>query len=388
MDMPLSSLALAAGPSPMARRFRRCSRNSRQPTRVAAWLLSAALGFAVAANADTPLQRPATDEGNAHLLQALVSDRLAFYGRAFPEIQFVQLPGGSQWRESARTFEWLLGEAATNADYEHPPELGAALLYASVQRILHMLEQNEASSALFRVGVGSAGAQRSHLCVLTLDASAVAGDDATATAHLLNFAPEDLDRIPAAYRLQHREFLRFVVDHEVFHCLDAMYVGPIPMSDHAFWAQYMLYRNEHGADAFAIAMHLREHSGTTGFVDKLARIRALSLYNADPEHLTTSAIAAAARHEGTRLRRASPRDVLVLADRVRDQVVTGYGGYLRFRAAACRVMADIGTLAREDGPLCAAARAADQAHRALRDSTDRALGELFQSARRSRYDPS
>lgn len=309
-------------------------------------------------------------------LQGIVDQRLAFYNDAFPEIQFVQLPGGSQALASARVFSQLLGAGASNADYEHPPALREDLLYVTAQRVAFMLRNNDASSALFRPGRGSAST-RPYLCVLTLDPAAVALDDRTATAHLLHFSAEELKRIPAAYRLGHETFLRFVVDHELFHCLDARFNGPIPTSDRTFWAQYMLYRNEHGADAFATAMHLRDHGRATPFVDNILRIRGLSLYNADPEHLTCAAISAVAQEDGGAMRTKEPRDIVALADLVRNRVAPDYNGYLRFRAAACRVMEEIGVPAVADDPLCKAAPPNEQAYRNLRDTCAARLSELL-----------
>lgn len=334
---------------------------------IAAGVIACAVNFAPARNAA---------EDTIPALQALVDERVAFYNDVFPEIQFVQLPGGSQWLASARVFAQLLGAGARNADYEHPPELREDLLYVTAQRVAFMLQHNEASSALFRPGKGSAVA-RPYVCVLTLDPAAVALDDRTATAHLLRFSPQELARIPPEYRLEHEAFLRFVVDHELFHCLDARYLGPIPRSDQTFWAQYMLYRNEHGADAFATAMHLREHGRSTPFVDNIVRIRALSLYNADPEHLTCAAIAAVADDYDAALRRTTPRDILALADGVRERLVPDYGGYLRFRAAACRVMEEIGVISVADDPLCSAAAPDDQAYRDLRATCAARLSELL-----------
>lgn len=317
------------------------------------------------------------DQGAVSAPQRAVDERLLHYNSAFPDILFVQLPGGEEWVESSRTFQDLLGGGdAANLDYEHPPELREDLLTVSVGRVLSMLRHNATSSALFRVGEDSA-ATRDHVCVITLDPHAAAGDDDLATAHLLDVPPQLLERIPPHYQLDRTRFLRFLIDHEVFHCLDARYLGPIPMSDREHWGPYMLYRNENGADAYAAAMHLAE-GGDPGFLDNLIRIRALCLYSADPEHATCGALRAAASLDRRSMAGLSPWEVLRLAHRIRMQVVPDYAGYLRYRAAACQAMRDIGVpRPPADDALCRAAAPDPAVYRELMESYRRSYRELF-----------
>lgn len=309
--------------------------------------------------------------------QTAVDRRLQHYNATFRDILFVQLPGGEKWRKSGQVFEELLGRDAVNLDYEHPAELREDLLTASVHRVLFMLHHNASSSALFRVGEGAA-ATRSHVCVITLDPEAVAQDDLNATAYLLDFPLELLQRIPAELRLDHKEFLRFLVDHEVFHCIDAHYLGPVPMSEREHWGSYTLYRNENGADAYAAMMHLAEQGERTKFLRNLTRIRALCLYNADPEHATCRAIRAVEHMDPESLAGLTPREVLALANRIRRQVVPDYEHYLGYRAAACQVMGDIGvTRPDEDAALCHAAAPDADVYRELLASFRSAYSELF-----------
>ncbi len=316
-------------------------------------------------------------ESKEQMVQRIVDQKIQFYNNAFREILLVQLPGGGSWLESALAFKQLLGQEATNPDYEHPPEAREDLLYVSTRRVLFMLQANASSSALFRVGT-EAAAKRTHLCVITLDPAAVARDDATATSHLLDCPPKMLARIPKALRLNHRDYLQFVIDHEAFHCIDALYNGPIPMSEKEYWGQYMMFRNEHGGDAYAIAVHIARHGRVTPFVENLTRIRSLCLFNAAPEHLTRGALRAVADLDPATLAGAGPREVLAVADRVREQVVPDYPGYLAYRAAACRVMDEIGVpLDPDDHALCTAAEPSDAWYKDLARGCRKGREELF-----------
>jgi len=328
---------------------------------------------AAAATAAGPAARP-----DAPTSQAVLDRRLDLYNGTFRDILFVQLPGGEDWLESGRAFEELLGgDDATNLDYEHPPDLREDLLTASVHRVLFMLRHNASSSALFRVGEASA-ATRTHVCVITLDPQGVAQDDVHSTAHLLGLSPELLAEIPPEMRLDRLDFLRFLVDHEVFHCIDAHYLGPVPMSDREHWGRYMLYCNENGADAYAAAMHLAEHGERTRFLRNVTRIRALCLFNADPEHATCRAIRAVERLDDQALTGLTPRELLAVADRIRDHVVPDYGRYLGYRASACRVMQDIGiAVPAADEGLCHAAEPDPAVYRELMESFRKSHAELF-----------
>ncbi len=298
---------------------------------------------------DAAPQPPPTDS-----LEAIADRAIRFYNDTYPDILFVQLPGGRQWVDSSVALSLLLGHRADNLDYEHPPSLREDLLYVSIERVFMMLRHNAASSSLFRVGDSSISA-RENVCIITLDPGRVAGNALRATAHLLDFPDERIALIPPARRLDPHSHLQFVLDHEAFHCLDALYNGPIPMSKKRYWSQYMLFRNEHAADAYAVAMHIARQGGVTPYAGNLLRIRGLSLYNADPDHLTCAAIerVLAIGAIGTsKLVHMDAQAVFRLGAQVREEVVPGYETYLEYRIAALAAMRrlGVGAGAEEDGP--------------------------------------
>lgn len=271
---------------------------------------------------------------------AVVARRLAEYEAAFPEIRFVHLHGGERWLADMQTFLGLLGEGARDRVYAHPPELAADLLEVSRHRVQRMLVHGLASASFYEVGEGST-AQRPYLCVLTLQAERIAGDDVEALAGMFSAPREQIRAMPAAARLDPHEHLLFVVDHEVFHCLDPYLIGPIPLSKRAHWGEYMFYRNEHGADAFAIARHMARRGGPDNYVDTIMRVRAASLTNRDPNHCTCESIRLVRAADPVHLAGLSLPELVHYADEVRRRGARDYEGYLDFRVAAhsaCQAM--------------------------------------------------
>lgn len=273
-------------------------------------------------------------------LQPLIEAKLQFYNQAFPEIEFLSLRGGRYSTQELPRLGPLLGAGARTLDYEHPPELGAELLTLAVQRVALMLQQGGASASLFRVGRGSTAA-RANVCVLTLDDESIATDDAQATRHLLDVSDQRFARIPPSRYLKYSDHLAFVIDHEIFHCLDAFYNGPIPVSHRPHAAEYASYRNENGADAFGIAMRLLER-GNRDYVDNLIRIRALTLLQEDPDHYTDRSMQGVIAVYPAAIRGRSARELFELATRIRDREVADYDAYIVFRAAALRASERLG----------------------------------------------
>lgn len=277
----------------------------------------------------------AEDMTGEEALNAIISERLADYARDFPDIEFVHLRGGEDSFLSILQLRRLLGQGATNLVYEHPPELSSDLMEVSLRRVQYMLTTDSASSSLFRVGEHAA-ASRPELCVITLSPPTVAASDRVATEYMMPIDVAELPRTPAAHLLDHRMHLEFVVDHEVFHCLDAYANGPIPMSDQEHWGDYMAHLNEHGADAFAVAMHVKRHGEQTDYPRNLLLVRALALLGEDSNHFTPESIHQMLdRLEGSRiLGEMTPNALITLAHWVRKDVVGDYESYLQFRSAA------------------------------------------------------
>jgi hypothetical protein len=298
----------------------------------------------VSAEQTDPLAKTATQSRispDERGLDGIVRAKLKFYSSHFPKIQFVWLKGGAGWIDDMVALSMLLGHKPVSLDYEHPKELAEDLLCVCVARIELMLRHRAASASLFRTGQ-EAFASRSNLCLITLDPEAVSADDATATAHLMDLSDKELAELPHAKYLNHEDHLRYVIDHEAYHCLDSFLNGPIPMSDKEYWGQYREYWNEIGADAYAVAMNVAAYGEVTAYARHITEIRGLSLLYGDPDHFTYRAMNRVINMDPEQLAGMSVRDVFKLATQVRDMVAPDYDAYVDYRAAACKAMNALG----------------------------------------------
>jgi hypothetical protein len=310
---------------------------SRSPSRsLSTSLCAIALG---ALTALLPTPRVIAQQSPASL-DVAVAEKRRYYDEQFPEILFLTLKGGSAWIEDVTALAIILGQEPASLDYEHPADLRADLMTLSFKRVQLMLQYRAPSASLFRADDPKDWQEK--VCVITLDPCAIASDDEQATRHLLDLSEEEWERIAPELRLQCADYLDFVFDHEAYHCLSSLYNGPQPRSFEPLWGQYWHHRMENGADAFAIAMHLKKYGRVTRFAKNLQRIRGAALYEADIDHWTSRAIAAVLQDEPGQFGRISVREIFDYATGVRDRIVPDYDSYLGYRASAVAAMAQIG----------------------------------------------
>jgi len=289
-----------------------------------------------------PMGRVQCSAERQQQLDAIVERKLRDYSREFPDIGFVVLSSRASQEFSLAVLLQLLGEGAANLDYEHPPELRADLLAASLKRIEILLRTSSSSSALFRIGRnGLTG--RGQLCVLTLDTCNLASDDTQATHYMLKLPTSVIHALPDNRYLDADRHLEYVIDHEVHHCLQAHRGDPIPMSRQVHWPGYMQRRNEIAADAYGLAMHLLTYGVNSSYANSLIAMRGLSLLEGDPDHYTPLAMTATLK---TICEEPDPgstvHHALSVADTVRGQIDQGYEDYLKYRYAAYQTMKRLG----------------------------------------------
>jgi len=273
-------------------------------------------------------------------LDRFLVQKQQYYNREFPDISFVNFNGGYETVSDLSTLYTLLGFAPSNLDYEHPPELRQDLMDASMIRLESMLRNREPCASLFHADEPFGWNET--LCVLTIDPAVIASSNAHATSHLLGLSHDGIEHIPDANCLHCRHYLEFVFDHETYHCLKSAYVGPQLRSDKALWAEYNHYRDENGADAFAMILHIARHGEITPFARNFARIRGLALFNLDPDHMTSAGLErvfalGAGELEGMDVHRA-----FALANSIRAQIAPDYDDYLRYLAASMRAAEMLG----------------------------------------------
>ncbi len=210
--------------------------------------------------------------------RATVDSMLAEYQTAYPKLRFAYLQDpldSDRLDEIYNSFD----DDAENVDYEHPRTARADLLAAQRQRIEIMLQEGLPSATLFKTG-HAAASDADHVCVLTLDPAQFTGEAGAATRLL----SEGLEFTTAAI-LNNEQFLRFTVDHEIFHCLDAYLNGPTrPRTDSFVSASYHDYLAEQRADLYAgLAHQAREHGGEA-FLRTVAMYRVFAILDWDIEH--------------------------------------------------------------------------------------------------------
>ena len=273
-------------------------------------------------------------------LDKLLSEKLDRYKKEYPEIHFLVLQGGEQTVANMVALGKAIGRKPVNLDYEHPPELREDLINLSVNRILQMLQSKMPSSSLFRTSKKPQGQQ--YVCVLAINPGYIAGDSMRATRHLLDQPLEFIRKIPGDYHLSAEDYLAFVIDHEMFHCLQSMYIGPQPMSHKNLWGEYFQFLNEQAADFYALGMHIRKRGGATAFTRNIQLIRGASLASADANHFTSKAIQQVLKMPANEFTEADAKGVFTIARHFREREVIDYDTYIQYIASAIEAMNVLG----------------------------------------------
>jgi hypothetical protein len=313
-------------------------------------IYGAILGLAVALISVGPVKAETTN--HASLSQSisirdrfdnLVNARIEFYNQQFPEIQFVNLFGGDFWRMDMQFIPILLGKTATSLDYEHPKELREDLMTVSLGRLAIMLRETMPSASLYRTGEGAL-ARKNNVCIMTINTDVFAKSDRDATLTMIDISQEQFRKLHPSRYLNATQHLEFTVDHEVYHCLDAYFNGPVLQTHDPFAGEYASYRSENGADAFGVAMNIRQHGHLTDYAKNIMHMRALSLYNDDPNHFTWNSILRVFELNPDTLAQGAVLSIFIAATDIRDTLVPNYNEYLRYRTSAPRATFELGMI--------------------------------------------
>ena len=288
----------------------------------------------------------ASAQNNTHVpvirssTSSLLDEKLEYYRHLYPEISFLNLKGGDELVTDMMILVKALGDEPSSSDYEHPEKLREELMTASVNRILYMLQFQMPSASLFKAD--KPPGQGVNLCVLTIHPQVAAADSLQATSHLLDLPDEIIERIPDNLQLSPGDYLAYVIDHEIYHCLHSMYAGPQKMSFKKYWGEYNHFLNEQGADAYAVGMHIKNRQKTSNFVINLQRIRAMALFSADPDHMTSKAIDQVINLPESKIKNMSANEVFDMAIRIKKGLTIGYDEYLKYLASAVQAMEELG----------------------------------------------
>ena len=205
---------------------------------------------------------------------------------------------------------------------------------------VYMLQYKLPSASLFKADT-PLGWQE-NLCVLTIDPDEIAADSIRATRHLLDLPEDFIQRISDDLRLNPTDYLEFVIDHEVYHCLQSMYVGPQKMSKKEFWGEYNSFLNEQGADAYALGMHINTRLELPSFARNILRIRGMSLYTADPDHLTCKALQQIFKVPVEDIAEMNAKEIFDTAHQIQERLAMSYDEYIQYLASSIQAMKELG----------------------------------------------
>jgi hypothetical protein len=273
-------------------------------------------------------------------LNNLLEKKVEYYRQLYPDLSFLILKGGDELVTDMMTLDKALGVEPKSLDYEHPPALREDLMFVSANRILQMLQYKMPSASLFKVD--EAQGLQENICVITMHPQSVAADSIQATQNLLGLPSAFVRKIPKDLRLSEDEYLDYVFDHEVYHCLQSMYVGPQKMSKKEVWGEYCHHHNELGADAYALGMNINKMGKITPFAKNVKRIRGTALSTADPSHMTCKATDQLFTIPAKTISGMNAKDVFKMATDIKKKTTIGYDEYLQFMASAVQAMNDLG----------------------------------------------
>ena len=282
-------------------------------------------------------------EKNSARIQGIyksIQQKLDFYNKEFPDIQFVHLKNGD-WEKSLQALELFIGYQATSLDYEHPEELREDLLFVTVAKIQMMLVNKITSSYLFKVGQSPA-ASRKYGCVITLDPKTTVYNDEVSTQYFVDLPEEVIRSIPLQNHIDNEKHLDFIIDHEAFHCIDTYKFGGIPMSDKAYSTRYDTYKRESQADMFAIAMNTHRHKAVTQCSDNMKLLRGMTLLNGEPQHYSVDAMQLIISYSQKNIVNSNPNELVGLVNKLYKENSPSYRDYIEYRVAAIDAIYQLG----------------------------------------------
>jgi hypothetical protein len=145
------------------------------------------------------------------------------------------------------------------------------------------------------------------------------------------------------------ELLDNVFFHELFHCYDLVRHSLVETGTHiaTVGPQYYAYWGEVGADAFAALQHLRS-GGSPQLLKTVRDFRVLNLLNGDTVHNTARTLDyIIEHHDQETLRGKTTRDLIALADEIREQTALTREEFAVMDGAAARLNGEYEALVRD-----------------------------------------
>lgn len=140
-------------------------------------------------------------------------------------------------------------------------------------------------------------------------------------------------------QLESQALLDNVFAHELFHCYDLVRHSLVHVGQQVVdkGSSYFAYWGEVGADAYASLQHI-QRGGDKALLRAVRDFRTLNLLNGDAVHYTNVTIGYVIEHyNAQRLSGMSTRELIALADRIREETALDVGEFAKLEAASSRL---------------------------------------------------
>ena len=221
---------------------------------------------------------------SASEIEYLIEERLAEYGAAYPQMEFMRLYHNSNG--DLDELRHRLGNAPINVDYEHPDNVREDLVELQFYRIELMLSEGMSSATLFRRN----HPKRPYICVLTLAPETYNRGELSSTRFMFDLQDNQYSKIKTKYILRNDVYVSFLLDHEIFHCLYSYHRGfTYPKTQSRVKSLYDQYTIEMLSDIYAHLSHKQRFPYDKDFITSIRYAKVLSLINWDICHYTHGA---------------------------------------------------------------------------------------------------
>jgi hypothetical protein len=213
-------------------------------------------------------------------------------------------------------------------------QLSGEVIQDALQTVAHKLKTFKSGFAypVFRDDTATSG----HTCVVADNRHGDLAEAWTLLASERVYRPLLLGRNE---RLESQQLLDNVFAHELFHCYDLVRHSLEELGQQVVLkgSGYFAYWGEAGADAYAALQHL-QHGGDKELLRTVRDFRTVNLLNGDSVHYTATVIDYIIEHHSRQtLRGMNTRQLIALADRIREETALDQDEFAMLEGAASKL---------------------------------------------------
>ena len=267
----------------------------------------------------SPLQLAYSDSN-----KNMISKHLAEYANLYPDINFRHVESSSVF-EKSNLYNLLSNMTTTNMDYEHNISDAENLRNIQLTRVQLMLNKGMPSATFYKVDKVR-NINKPYLCLITLDPSVFTKKASSATEFMTN---RDGRTKPF---IDNNATLEFILEHEVFHCLNAYENGYIyAKTNSRETADYQNHISESQADTYA-ALIFRNKYNNTDFIRKMLLIRIYNLTDFDVMHYSVPTLLSVLELTNNEIKSLSHKHIFNLALKKTQHTSLSFETYQNMRA--------------------------------------------------------